>query len=232
MIGKFTAEVNGNLTGRRKRRLAAVSSPMLGEVLERIERRLVAVGLTATAASRAAGLSEDAIRNLRRAKKSGGHQGLSTRTIAALAPVLKTTPAWLLTGEGDEAAVDAGTVPVVGYVGAGAAAHFYDAAQGPFDRVEAPEDATENTVAAWIKGPSVGRFFDGWLLFYDNVQSHVSEDMYGELCVVGLPDDRILVKQIQASKTPGLYHLFSENEPPILDQAVAWAALVTGLRRR
>jgi SOS-response transcriptional repressor LexA len=45
-------------------------------------------------------LSEDAIRNLKRAvKEPDGRKGVSTRTITALAPVLETSAAWLLTGE-------------------------------------------------------------------------------------------------------------------------------------
>jgi hypothetical protein len=124
------------------------------------------------------------------------------------------------------------TVPVVGYVGAGDAAHFYDTAQGPFDEVAAPEDATDKTRAAVVKGPSIGRFFDGWLVFWDEVHDGITADMHGELCVVGLPDGRILVKWLQPARTPGLYHLFSETEGPLNDQEVEWAAKVTSMRPR
>lgn len=55
------------------------------------------MGLKADAVSRQAG-TPDAIRNMRRAVKEG-RDGVSTKTIAALAPVLKTTPAWLLGAE-------------------------------------------------------------------------------------------------------------------------------------
>lgn len=120
-------------------------------------------------------------------------------------------------------------VKVVGYVGAGDAAHFYDEAQGPLDMVQAPPNATELTVASIIRGPSIGRNFDGWTVYYDEVREPVREDHLGRLCVVGLPDGRVLVKWIHASRTPGIYHLHSETEPPINDQEIIWSARVTAL---
>jgi transcriptional regulator with XRE-family HTH domain len=71
----------------------------LADILQRIEGRLVALGLSAAAASKMAGKPE-AIRNIRRAVKIGHRQGVSSVTIAALAPVLQTTEGWLLTGQG------------------------------------------------------------------------------------------------------------------------------------
>lgn len=101
-IGNNTAHVNGYVTafshsvGRFKYRM------MLDDVFARVESRLAAVGLTASAASTKAGLSRDAIRNMRRAVEAKGRAGVSTKTIAALAPILETTPGWLLDGTGDE----------------------------------------------------------------------------------------------------------------------------------
>lgn len=120
-------------------------------------------------------------------------------------------------------------VKVVGYVGAGDAAHFYDQAQGPFDMVQAPPNATELTVASIIRGASIGRNFDGWIAYYDETREPVREDHIGRLCVVGLPDGRVLVKWVYASRTPGFYHLHSETEPPINDQEVTWASRVDAL---
>ena len=73
----------------------------LPEILARIEKRLVATGLSASGASKAAGKS-DAIRNLQRAVKENRRQGISTATLNALAPVLETTTVWLMAGAGSE----------------------------------------------------------------------------------------------------------------------------------
>lgn len=75
---------------------------MLRDIYDRITKRLEAVGLSANAASLKAGLSEDAIRNIKRAVETGRESGLSTQTILKLAPVLRTTASWLLEGVGTE----------------------------------------------------------------------------------------------------------------------------------
>lgn len=72
---------------------------MSGGLLSRIEERLRVVGLSASAASTAAGLSVDAIRNIRRASRDSADVGVSSRTLEALAPVLGTSVAWLLAGD-------------------------------------------------------------------------------------------------------------------------------------
>ncbi|MFL5063434.1 MAG: phage repressor protein [Xanthobacteraceae bacterium] len=194
----------------------------LGEVLERIERRLAALDVSADAASRAA-RKPDAIRNIRRAVRSGDRHGVSTTTLAALAPVLKTSAAWLVEGVGEEDA-DERTVPVVGYVGAGAAIYHHDA-QGPFEHEPAPDGSTESTVAVIIKGDSLGSLFEDWLVFYDDVRAPVTSDLIGKLCVVGLADGRVFVKRLTRSKG-GLFHLIGQFGDPILDVEVEWAARV------
>jgi SOS-response transcriptional repressor LexA len=199
----------------------------LKAIAARVEKRLEKLGLTAAAASRAAG-KPDAIRNLRRAARGDtGRRGVSTDTIGALALVLKTKPAWLLTEEGPEELdePEAKMVPIVGYVGAGAEA-FFESGQGPFDYVEAPDGATEDTVAVEIRGTSLGELFDRWLIFYDQRREPVTSDLIGKLCVIGLDDERVVVKKLKRGERKGKYDLFSNTEPPIYDATVIWAARV------
>lgn len=59
----------------------------------------------------------------------------------------------LLFASGDEPT--SATVPLVGYVGAGAVAHYYATGDGGLDDVPAPQNATANTVAAEIRGESL-----------------------------------------------------------------------------
>ena len=120
----------------------------------------------------------------------------------------------------------------MGYVGAGAVAHLYAAGQGPFDEVDAPEYATDDTVAVEIRGDSLGPLFNEWLVFYDEVRSPVTPDLVGRLCVVGLPDGRVLIKKLARSRAEGFYHLLSQTEDPILDVEIDWAAKVTGMTPR
>lgn len=203
---------------------------MLEDVVRRVEERLQAVGLTAAAASKAAGLSADAVRNLQRAARTGGRQGVSTRTINALAPVLQTNIDYLLNGDDPEPMTD--SVAVVGYVSAGAAIVQYGAGQGPFETVAAPHWKTPSTVAVAVRGVSLGPAFDEAVIFYDEVRSPVTPDLIGRLCVVGLPDDRILVKVLRQGEN-GRYHLLSNTaEEPLWNQDVEWAARVKEIRPR
>jgi hypothetical protein len=151
----------------------------------------------------------------------------------------RVTPEWLLTGKGDQPEIDEGVgippppkVRVVGYVGAGAEAHFYDVAPGDLDEVEPSAGTTDMTVCVEIRGDSLGAFFNRWFVFYDNVRQEVTPDLVGELCVVGLPDERVLIKQVQRSRTEGLFNLLSSTQPPIRDVAITWAAKVNSMSRR
>ncbi|HWE46874.1 MAG TPA: helix-turn-helix transcriptional regulator [Caulobacteraceae bacterium] len=159
-----------------------------------------------------------------------GEVPLSSDRIADIARALEVEPADLFRDPTGPAA-QPGLVPLVGYVGAGAEAHFY-ASTDVLDYVPAPEGSTERTRAAQIRGESLGPLLDQWLLYYDDVRTPVTPDLVGKLCIVGLPDDRVLVKKLQPSRSAGLYHLISNTEAPILDQEVLWAALVRQMSPR
>lgn len=144
---------------------------------------------------------------------------------------------WLLEGDGnpdlpkgEKGSVGPPMAPLVGFVGAGAEAHFLPA--GDLDEVPAPEGSTKDTVAVEIRGDSLGSFFDRWLVFYDDVRRPVTPDLINRLCVVGLEDGRVLIKKLQRSKARGLFHLVSQTESPILDVAVEWAARVKHMTPR
>jgi phage repressor protein C with HTH and peptisase S24 domain len=232
-IGNFTDSVNGQLTDTDNKNGRSCYRAMLTEVVKRVEKRLEALGLAASAASRQAGLSEDAIRNMQRAAQGKAQRrGVSTRTIQSLAPVLQTTASWLLEGSGpEEASPQArGAVPLVGYVGAGATANFLPA--GDLGEVEAALGSSQMTVAVEIRGDSLGPLFDRWLVFYDDVRRPVTNDLIGHLCIVGIEDGRVLIKKLKRSKSRGLFHLLSQTEDPILDVKVDWAAKVKEMRPR
>lgn len=120
------------------------------------------------------------------------------------------------------------TVKVVGYVGAGATANYYNVPGSELDTVSAPEGATPETVAVEIRGNSLGELFDRWLVFYDQVRRPVTPDLLGRLCVVGLPDDRVLVKKIRRGHN-GLFDLHSNTEEPIRGVEIEWAARVKNM---
>lgn len=185
-----------------------------------------AAGLSVNQVAERSGYSASGVRAL-----ENGQNDLKAPAAETLAPIVRSTPAYLLTGEGAGAAPRR-TVPLVGYVGAGAEAHFYASGDEGFGEVDAPEGATDQTRAAEIRGQSLGPLFESWLVYYDDVRTPVTPDLIGRLCIVGLPNDKVLVKKIQRSRTAGLYHLLSNNEDPMLDQEVVWAARVTNMTPR
>lgn len=221
----------------------------LKKIVGRIEKRLGDVGLNPTSASRAAGLSDGAIYNLQRGasgkiKLKGGN----AKTFSSLAPVLKTTVPWLTEGKGPETGefdmrsedvaesldkTKAMPVKVKGYVGASSEAIYYRLSDEDFEEVEAPEGSSDQTVAVEIKGKSFGPLMNTWLVFYDDVRSPVTPDLLNQVCVVGLADDRILIKEIRRNGRGG-YRLMSNSstDEPIEDAQIEWAAKVKAMRPR
>lgn len=209
-----------------ERHYRAMSDEPKSILQTRVEERLEATGEKAAPLASKLGLSDSFIRDILRGKTKSPRAA----SLEILATALRTTTDYLL-GKSDHAEADyeERTVPLVGYVGAGAEAHFYASGDGELDQVPAPENATSETVAVEIRGESLGALFEHWLVYYDEVRSPVTPDLHGKLCVVGLPDDRILVKQIKPSRAPGLFHLMSNTEGPILDVQILWAARVKSM---
>lgn len=167
-------------------------------------------------------------------KLERGERKLTERTIGLAAKAFGVAKAEVLPDDEVPAAFEADApdesplrrmVPVVGYVGANSRAHTYAVPPGQLGEVEAPEGSNEKTVAVEIMGDSLGALFDRWLVFYDDVRSPVTSDLLGRLCVVGLADERVLIKKIQRGGD-GLFDLLSNTEDPIKGVAVDWAARV------
>lgn len=203
------------------------------DIRRRIKQRLEQVGLTPRSASLKAGGSADLIRGLLRGKQ----RSFRGENLAKLAAVLGVSATWLLTGEdGPEENGErppTRVVPIVGYVGAGSEAHYYDIAQSPDEFASLPAGVNIKSIvdvaAIEIRGDSLGNFLNGWLVFYDDVKAEPDPSMLRELCVVGLTDGRVLVKKLMKGSTPGRYHLLSQTEGMIEDVEVLWAAKVRAM---
>lgn len=180
-----------------------------------------AKGWTIDQAAAAMGLSRGGYIKVER-----GENRLTSTTLANAARAFGVTESDIVSKD-DESA----TVQVLGLVGAGSAMLLYSEGDPPDDWVPAPDNSTEKTVALEIRGDSLGAMFNGWLLFYDDVRNP-PDDLIGRMCVVGLADGRVLVKQLKNGGIPGVFSLHSNFEPPIYDVAVAWAAEVKDMRPR
>lgn len=119
---------------------------------------------------------------------------------------------------------------VKGYVGAGGEAHYYAVAQGDLGEIRARPNDPPQAAAVEILGASLGKFFDRWYAVYNDVRMPVTEDLIGKLCVVGLDDDRILIKKIERNGKNFDLISNSEAEKPIRNVNIVWAAQVIDVR--
>lgn len=228
-IGNFTDPVNGYLTARPARDRRSYYRSMLAGILTRIEKRLKAVGLSSAAASRKAGLSADAIRNIERAIEGDGRQGVSTYTLQHLAPVLQTTVAWLVEGVGPEEGPP--LVRIIGRVGADSEGRIVQTTgQETWDMAGMPPGGTADTVALEVRGHSMrGYADDGALIYFEDQRTPPSRSMLGHIVICETADGQVLIKRLLKGSAPDLYDLESINGPTLEDQRLAWAAHVTAV---
>lgn len=135
----------------------------LDAILRRIDQRISALNEgrekrdyeTDASISALAGKS-DAIRNMRRALKSGARQGVTVDTLLALAHALRTSPSWLLEGLGSPESM---RVPLVSWVSAGALAMPDTPVEtvDTDDLVQAPALAEGDWIALRVVGDSMDR---------------------------------------------------------------------------
>jgi transcriptional regulator with XRE-family HTH domain len=188
-----------------------------------IRAGLKRTGKTRSGLAKALGRSPSAVTDL-----LNGHRRLRADEIATVSDYLGIEPPRLIGGGPPRPP----SAPLIGYVGAGAVAHFYADGQGPFDDVDAPLDSKPMTVAVQIRGHSLGVLFDNWLVFYDDIHNPPDDSLVGRMCVCGLSDGRVLIKSLKRSPHTGLWNLLSNTEPPIYDAGLDWAAPVREMRPR
>ena len=161
-----------------------------------------------------------------------GLRGLRRDAAARYALAFGVSEAWLLTGQGAPAGIRS-TVPMVGYVGAGAEVHLFDGDQSSeqIDEADAPPAADEHTVAVIVRGDSmIPAFRDRDVIYYRNVRAD-PDQLIGRECVIRLADGRTFVKILMRGNGPGFFTLFSYNAPLISDVVVEWAVPVKWVMR-
>lgn len=197
---------------------------MLDDVLRRIDKRLQVVGLTESAAAMKAGLSNSAIRNWRRAVKDGQgkKRGASFKTLEALAPILKTTAAWLLDEVGPEEAqnwcapstvID---VPLVSLISAGqlldqdGIADFSDCRHIP--AIDLPEG---DWIALKVEGPSMNKISPPDSVIFINRRD--KRLVHNACYVIADETGAATYKRYRTDKTPDFHPVsYDEVEPPTL----------------
>lgn len=181
-----------------------------------------AAGLNIDELAEKTGLSTSYVSRLER-----GERNLSVKNMEVFARVLGVTAADLLT------AAPSRTIPVVGYVGAGAEVYAIDdhAKGDGMDQVECPwDDLSPDTVAVRVRGDSMApAYYDGDLIFYERNHTDYTH-LLGKECVVALSDGRRFIKQLRRTQS-GQWYLHSHNAEPILGVQIEWAAKVRLIQR-
>ncbi len=197
----------------------------LQSVLSRIETRLAAVGLSANRASDLA-KRPDAIRNLKRAVQNGERRGITTETLIALAPVLKTTAAWLLEGVGDSTATP--SVRVVGRIGAGAEIlpEFEQIPPEGLSEIDVPFALPPDAVAFIVQGDSMWPRYDPGDVVICGRSESDAHVIVGCEAAVRTADGKRYLKVIRRGSRDGTFDLESHNAPPIRGVTLEWAAKI------
>lgn len=141
----------------------------------------------------------------------------------------KVNPLWLLHGLGTPKRAG---VPIVGIAGANHdGTVLYSEGQAGPDEAPMVPGGSENTVAVEVRGDSMrGIAEDGWLIYYNDRRDPPTEDLVGEVCIVGLADGRVLVKKLVAGRKKHHFDLESTGgQPTIYDARVQWAAAVIAI---
>ena len=182
---------------------------------------------TRSGLAKALGRSPSAVTDL-----LNGTRRLRAEEIAIAVEYLGVEPPRLV-GGGRAPPSRAASVPLVGYVGAGAIAHFYADGQGPFDEVPAPDAASgrarsrcRSAVIRSAPCSTIGSCST------TGAGTLPTKTLIGRMCVCGLTDGRVLVKALKRGQVAGLWTLLSNMEPPIYDVALDWAAVVREMRPR
>lgn len=116
-----------------------------------------------------------------------------------------------------------------GYVGAAQTVYQFDEDGAGF--VDAPPESSAETAAVEVRGDSMLPLYrEGAVLYYS--RQLTPDALLGEMSVVKLEDDRVMVKTVRRGSKKGLYTLVSLNAPDIEDVAIQWAAPIDWIKPR
>lgn len=124
-------------------------------------------------------------------------------------------------------------IEVVGQVGADTEGQIiHGDGQGQLGWVDPIPGATASTVAAIIRGHSMRPYAeDGGIVYYDDRRDPPTDDMLGEVVIIGLEDNRVLLKRLLRPTIgkKGFFDLESFNGDQMPNQRVEWAAFVSAI---
>jgi hypothetical protein len=76
----------------------------------------------------------------------------------------------------------------------------------------------------------MGAIEDGWLLYYENLETPPSDVIVGKLCVVRTADHRTLIRKVSKGWKAGAWDLATITGEQLRDVVVLWAEPVTFIK--
>lgn len=125
------------------------------------------------------------------------------------------------------------TIPVKGYVGAGAEVILFEdhPDHSNFDDIEAPPGITDG-IALIVRGDSMYPKYEDGEVIVCSTREYTLDTLLHETCYVKLMDGRAYLKILGRGSEKGFYTLRSHNAPDIQDVVIDWAYPVEWVRPR
>ena len=166
------------------------------------------------------------------ASNENGNAPYSYRKAKLYAEAFGVRPEWLYDASGPmRFGGPGGMVPVKGMVGANPdGSVLFANGQEAWDLAPIPPGGTENAVALQVSGHSMrGLADDGALIYFEDQRTPPTPDMLGQIVVVEMETDEVLVKRLLRGSEPGRYDLESLAGPTRRDARLRWAAHITAI---
>lgn len=161
-----------------------------------------------------------------------GNAAFSYRRAKDYAVAFAVRPEWLYDASGPmKPAAQVGLVPIIGDVGADPdGVVLLATGQAGGDLVPLPPGGGDQAVALRVAGHSMpGLADDGALIYFENQRTPPTPDMLGQIVVVELDTDEVLVKRLLRGSKSGRYDLESLAGPTRRDAKIRWAAHITAI---
>jgi SOS-response transcriptional repressor LexA len=166
------------------------------------------------------------------ASNENGNAPFSYRKAKEYAAAFGVRPEWLYDAAGPmRPASEGGFAPIIGRVGANPeGVVLFATGQEAGDLAPLPPGGSESAVALRVVGHSMhGVADDGALIYFEDQRTPPSPDMLGQVVVVEVDTDEVLVKRLLRGSRPGVYDLESLAGPTRRDAKLRWAAHITAI---
>jgi transcriptional regulator with XRE-family HTH domain len=166
------------------------------------------------------------------ASNENGNAPFSYRRAKAYAAAFGVSPEWLYDASGAmQSPNEAGWVPIMGRVGANPdGTVLFALGQDPAELAPLPPGGADRARALRVVGHSMrGLADDGALIYFEDQRTAPTPDMLGQVVIVEIDTDEVLVKRLLRGSRSGLYDLESIAGPMRHDARLRWAAHITAI---